>query len=259
MDSFWGASLAEKRSSRFFGETLRGDSSNVTQLYPKEILEVTIWFQSLISGHVFFSPSQQRSQTPGIARNMETFLPLEPTTSNFRGYSYNPFFWGGLKPSFKTLNMKSKLGSFIGSQFLDPLRTKTITITLSTTEAPIPGIDPWSTQVSPARIKSHPSCSTKSYRCTCTPRCWNRGGTGAGRSSQRPSQPVMVRGASASATWWYTTTAPQGTIAAVHGMHQNVSIGWFCSTKKMVRSSMLILETSKSWRCRSIFLLRFLV
>ena len=81
-------------------------------------------------------------------------------------------------------------------------------------------------------LKSHPSCSTKSYRCTCTPR--RSGGTGAGRSSQRPSNPVMVRN-SASATWWYTTTAPYGTIAAVHGMHQNVSIGidWmFFSTQQ---------------------------
>ena len=73
-----------------------------------------------------------------------------------------------------------------------------------------------------SHLKSRPSCSTKSYRCTCTPRRSFRGGTGAGRSSQRPSNPVMVRN-SASATWWYTTTAPQGTIATVHGMHQNVS------------------------------------
>ena len=77
--------------------------------------------------------------------------------------------------------------------------------------------DPWSIQFHQP-LKSHPSCSTKSYCCTCTPR---RRGTGAGRSSQVPSNPVMVRGASA--TWWYTTTAPYGTIAAVHGMHQNVT------------------------------------
>ena len=106
-------------------------------------------------------------------------------------------------------------------------------------------------------LKSHPSCSTKSYRCTCTPRWSFRGGTGAGRSSQRPSNPVMVRGDSASATWWYTTTAPYGTIAAVHGMHQNVSTGCFFLPKKWLGPPCWSWKTSKSWRCRSIFLLVF--
>jgi len=71
----------------------------------------------------------------------------------------------------------------------------------------------------------------------------------------------MVRGASASATWRYTTTAPQGTIAAVHGMHQKC-VDWnrldvFFYPKKMVRPSMLILETSKKMTASFDFLLVF--
>ena len=55
---------------------------------PKEPLEVRIWFQSLISGHVvfFFTIPTEVTNSQNCQEYLETFLPLEPTNLNFWGY-----------------------------------------------------------------------------------------------------------------------------------------------------------------------------